>query len=136
MASKRLIERLKEAEGWEVKTRHPYEIKDINGAVIETVYFRPRTRAVRKKIQSLSPKDAGEYTTQMLIASAELEDGSKAFELGDFDVLQREISEAQLDDLELFMINAGAIAKVDEEKKDSETTLMPDSSSNLPKTSA
>lgn len=136
MASKRLIERLKEAEGWETKTRYPYEIKDINGEVIETVYFRPRTRAVRKKIQALSPKDAGEYTTQMLIASAELEDGSKAFDLGDFDVLQREISEAQLDDLELFMINAGAIAKVEDEKKDSETTSMPDSSSNSPKTSA
>lgn len=136
MASKRLIDRLKEAEGWHVKSRYPYELKDSNGDVIETVYFRPRTRAVRKKVQSLSPKDAAEYTTQMLIQSAELEDGSKAFDLGDFDVLQREISEAQLDEMELFMINAGASKTVEEEKKDSEPTLMPDSSTNLPKTSA
>jgi len=133
-ASKRLIDRLKEADGWHVRTRYPFDIKDANGAVIETVYFRPRTRAVRKKVQSLSPKDAAEYTTHMLIQSAELEDGSKAFELGDFDVLQREISEAQLDELELFMINAGASSTVEDEKKDSEATSTPDSSTNLPKT--
>jgi hypothetical protein len=129
-ASKRLIDRLKEAEGWNVRQRYPYEIKDANGEVIETVYFRPRTRAVRKKVQALSPKDAAEYTTQMLIQSAELEDGSKAFELGDFDVLQREISEAQLDEIELFMINAGATATVEDEKKDSEATLTPDLNTN------
>jgi len=133
-ASKRLIDRLKAADGWHVRTRYPFDIKDANGAVIETVYFRPRTRAVRKKVQSLSPKDAAEYTTHMLIQSAELEDGSKAFELGDFDVLQREISEAQLDELELFMINAGASSTVEDEKKDSEATSTPDSSTNLPKT--
>lgn len=133
-ASKRLIDRLKEADGWHVRTRYPFDIKDANGAVIETVYFRPRTRAVRKKVQSLSPKDAAEYTTHMLIQSAELEDGSKAFELGDFDVLQREISEAQLDELELFMINAGASSTVEDEKKDSEATSTPDSSTNSPKT--
>lgn len=135
MASKRLIERLREAEGWHVNHRYPYEIKDSTGTLIETVYFRPRTRAVRKKVQSLSPKDAAEYTTQMLIQSAELEDGSKAFELGDFDVLQREISEAQLDELELFMINAGAQATVEEEKKDSEPTTTPALNTNSPKTS-
>lgn len=133
-ASKRLIDRLKAADGWHVRTRYPFEIKDASGAVIETVYFRPRTRAVRKKVQSLSPKDAAEYTTHMLIQSAELEDGSKAFELGDFDVLQREISEAQLDELELFMINAGASSTVEDEKKDSEATSTPDSSTNSPKT--
>lgn len=133
-ASKRLIDRLKAADGWHVRTRYPFDIKDANGAVIETVYFRPRTRAVRKKVQSLSPKDAAEYTTHMLIQSAELEDGSKAFELGDFDVLQREISEAQLDELELFMINAGASSTVEDEKKDSEATSTPDSSTNSPKT--
>lgn len=135
-ASKRLIDRLKQAEGWHVRDRYPYEIKDAHGDIIETVYFRPRTRAVRKKVQSLSPKDAAEYTTQMLIQSAELEDGSKAFELGDFDVLQREINEAQLDEIELFMINAGATATVENEKKDSELTSTPDSSTNSPKTSA
>jgi hypothetical protein len=124
-ASKRLIDRLKEAEGWNVKQRYPYEIKDANGEVIETVFFYPRTRAVRKKVQSLKPKDAAEYTTQMLIQSAELEDGSKAFELGDFDVLQREISEAQLDEIELFMINVGATATVEDEKKDSDPTSTP-----------
>lgn len=123
MPSKRLIDRLKEAEGWHIRNRYPYELKDASGKVIETLYFRPRTRALRKKIQSLSPKDAAEYTTQMLIQSAELEDGTKAFELGDFDALQREISEAQLDELELFMINAGATATVEAEKKDSEPTL-------------
>lgn len=133
-ASKRLIDRLKAADGWHVRTRYPFDIKDANGAVIETVYFRPRTRAVRKKVQSLSPKDAAEYTTHMLIQSAELDDGSKAFELGDFDVLQREISEAQLDELELFMINAGASSTVEDEKKDSEATSTPDSSTNSPKT--
>lgn len=133
-ASKRLIDRLKAADGWHVRTRYPFDIKDANGAVIETVYFRPRTRAVRKKVQSLSPKDAAEYTTHMLIQSAELEDGSKAFELGDFDVLQREISEAQLDELELFMINAGTSSTVEDEKKDSEATSTPDSSTNSPKT--
>jgi hypothetical protein len=120
--TKRLIDRLKEAEGWQVQTRYPYELKDAKGEVIETLYFRPRTRAVRKKVQSMNPKDAAEYTTYMLINSAELADGSKAFELGDFDILQREISESQLDELELFMINAGASATLEDEKKDSATT--------------
>lgn len=125
-ASKRLIDRLKEAEGWHVKTRHSFDLKDASGNVIETLYFRPRTRAVRKKIQELEPKSASDYTTYMLIQSAEMEDGTKAFESGDFDVLQREISEAQLDELELFMINAGTEVTVEEAKKtSSETVTLP-----------
>jgi hypothetical protein len=129
-ASKRLIDRLKEAEGWNVKQRYPYEIKDANGDVIETVYFRPRTRAIRKKVQALKPKDGAEHITHMLIQSAELEDGSKAFDLGDFDVLHREINEVQLEALEVFMVNVGATKTLEEEKKDSDPTSTPDSSSS------
>lgn len=128
---KRFIDLLKKAEGWTAQTRYPFEVKDGKGDVIGTLYFRPLTKAVRKKIAALiAPKEGdkvsesdqfADFNTYALIHLAETEDGSPAFSLGDFDFLTREANSTFLAQIENFMFNAG-VRSIEEEKKTSETT--------------
>ena len=73
------------------------------------LYFRPITRADRKRAQAAATnsEDALDVSTQMLCLIAELEDGSRAFSIGDAAKLQNELPETVLNDLELFLFGVG-----------------------------
>ena len=86
----RFIDLLKKADGWTSANRYPLEVKDGKGEVIGTLYFRPLTKAIRKKVGSiLAPKEGekvnlanfqydfqADFSTHVLIQLAENEDGS------------------------------------------------------------
>lgn len=137
--TKRFADLLKQAEGWTATTRYPFEVKDGKGETIGTLYFRPLTKAVRKKIAALIQPKEGEkvsesdqfadFNTYALIQLAENEDGSPAFSLGDFDFLTREANSTFLAQIENFMFNAG-VRSIEDEKKTSDPTPTDDSPSS------
>jgi len=106
MASKRTIDLLTESYKEEMTTRRKYEWKNSNGDVIETLYFKPLTRFDRKKAQSAAgTEEALTMTTHVLCQMAELEDGTKAFNMADAEDLHRFIPENVLNDIELFLFD-------------------------------
>ena len=87
--------------------------------MVVDLYFKPITRADRKKAQSLAGTDeALDISTQMLCHMAELEDGTKAFAAADAAKLQRKLPESVLNDLELFLFGLNQDADLDEAKND------------------
>ena len=83
------------------------------------LYFKPITRANRKKAQQLAGTDeALDISTQMLCEMAELEDGSKAFAAADAAKLQRQLPESVLNELELFLFGLGEETEMEEAKND------------------
>lgn len=126
MATKsRLIDKLTTAKGWSVKEKYPYVLKDGTGEVIETLYLKPLSRSSHKKISEAIANGGGDNSTlatRMLVESAYLANGDKAFDVSDIPTLQREISASQLNDMEMAVLNAGRDLDVEAEKKDLETT--------------
>lgn len=109
--SKRLVDQLVEA--FDLNQRRKFVLKNAEGAKIEDLYFKPITRADRKKAQDLAGSaEALDISTQMLCQMAELEDGSKAFAAADAVKLQRRLPENVLNELELFLFGI-ADEKVD-----------------------
>jgi hypothetical protein len=91
---------------------------DAGDAVLE-LYFKPITRADRKKATALAESDeALEVSTQLLCQKAELKDGTKAFAAADAAKLQRELPERVLNELELFLFGIGGDTNIEEAKKD------------------
>ena len=87
-ANARTIDLLVEA--FDLNQRRKFELKNDNGEVIVDLFFKPITRADRKKASSLAGSDeALDISTQMLCRMAELEDGTKAFQIGDLAALRR-----------------------------------------------
>ena len=85
-----------------------FELKNAAGNKIVDLYFKPITRADRKRAQSFANSvEALDISTQMLCQIAELEDGTKAFASADAPKLQRELPESVLNDLELFLFGLG-----------------------------
>lgn len=106
-------------EAFDLNQRRKFELKNADGEVLVNLYFKPITRADRKKAQSLSGTDeALDVSTQMLCQMAELEDGTKAFAAADAPKLQRQLPEAVLNELELFLFGIGEDASLDEAKND------------------
>ncbi|BAQ93513.1 putative phage tail assembly chaperone [uncultured Mediterranean phage uvMED] len=106
-------------EAFDLNQRRKFELKNAAGEVIVNLYFKPITRADRKKAQSLSgTEEALDVSTQMLCQMAELEDGTKAFAAGDAPKLQRQLPETVLNDLELFLFGVGEDASMEEAKND------------------
>jgi len=104
---------------FDLNQRRKFELKNAVGEVIVNLYFKPITRADRKKAQSLSgSEEALDVSTQMLCQMAELEDGSKAFAAADAPKLQRQLPETVLNELELFLFGIGEDASFDEAKND------------------
>jgi hypothetical protein len=128
----RIIDLLLKAEGWKSGVRHPYELKDANGDVFGTLYFPVRSRAVtielHQYITGCDPKHDSDRGIYWLIKTAQLEDGSPAFQLGDFADLRAQLSDNLLGELELFAINPHPLPKkelpeqLEDEKKDSDKT--------------
>tara|TARA_R100000773_G_scaffold12524_1_gene11569 strand:- start:924 stop:1274 length:351 start_codon:yes stop_codon:yes gene_type:complete len=104
MPNKRTIDLLTESFKDEMTLRRKFEIKDKQGNVSVTLYFKPITRFDRVKAQQLAGSDeALNVSTQLLCQMAEKEDGSKAFSMADMPDLQRLIPEKILNELELFL---------------------------------
>ena len=116
-ANNRTVDLLVEA--FDLNQRRKFELKNAAGDVVVNLYFKPITRADRKKAQSLAGTDeALDISTQMLCHMAELEDGSKAFAAADAAKLQRKLPESVLNDLELFLFGLNQEADLDDAKND------------------
>ena len=116
-ANARTIDLLVEA--FDLNQRRKFELKNDDGNVVIDLYFKPITRADRKKAQSLAGSDeALDISTQMLCRMAELKDGTKAFAPADAAKLQRQLPESVLNELELFLFGVGEEAELDEAKND------------------
>ena len=106
-------------EAFDLNQRRKFELKNDNGDVIVDLYFKPITRADRKKASSLAGSDeALDISTQMLCRMAELEDGTKAFAPADAAKLQRQLPESVLNELELFLFGVGEEAELEEAKNE------------------
>jgi hypothetical protein len=116
-ASKRFVDELVEA--FDLNQRRKFELKNAAGDVIVELYFKPITRADRKKAQSLAGTDeALDISTQMLCQMAELEDGTKAFASADAAKLQRQLPENVLNEIELFLFGLNQEADLEEAKNE------------------
>ena len=117
MAKNRTVDLLVEA--FDLNQRRKFELKNAEGKKIVDLFFKPITRADRKKAQSLSgTEEALDISTQMLCQMAELEDGSKAFVSADAPKLQRQLPESVLNELELFLFGLGEEADLEKAKND------------------
>ena len=116
-ANARTIDLLVEA--FDLNQRRKFELKNDNGDVIVNLFFKPITRADRKKAQALSGTDeALDISTQMLCQMAELESGDKAFAAADAARLQRQLPESVLNEIELFLFGIGEDTDMEEAKND------------------
>jgi hypothetical protein len=117
MAENRTVDLLVGA--FDLNQRRKFELKNAEGKKVVDLFFKPITRADRKKAQSLSgTEEALDISTQMLCQMAELEDGSKAFVSADAPKLQRQLPESVLNELELFLFGLGEEADLEEAKND------------------
>lgn len=115
-AKERLVD--KWVSGFDLSQRRKFTIQDADGNPIGDVYFKPVTRSDRLRVQDAANSDeALKLSTLMLCQMAELEDGTKAFSLGDVPKLQRELPETELNRLELFLFEVGGIT-FDDAKND------------------
>ena len=104
---------------FDLNDRRKFALKNANGEHLIDLYFKPITRADRMRAVSASQSDeALILSTQMLCQLAELEDGTKAFALADAVKLQRELPEAVLNELELFLFDLNEGGEVEDAKND------------------
>jgi hypothetical protein len=107
------------AGAFDLNQRRKFSIKNDAGDTVLDLYFKPITRADRKRATALAGSDeALDVSTQMLCQIAELENGTKAFAPADAAKLQRELPERVLNELELFLFGLGDDAGLEEAKKD------------------
>jgi len=104
---------------FDLNQRRKFELKNAEGKKVVDLFFKPITRADRKKAQSLSgTEEALDISTQMLCQMAELEDGAKAFAAADAAKLQRQLPESVLNEIELFLFGLSEEADLEEAKND------------------
>jgi hypothetical protein len=104
---------------FDLNQRRKFELKNAAGEKVVDLYFKPITRADRKRAQSFAnSEEALDISTHMLCQMAELEDGSKAFAAADAPKLQRELPESVLNEIELFLFGLGEDSSVEEAKND------------------
>ena len=104
---------------FDLSERRKFTLKNAAGDPVIDLYFKPITRADRKRAQSLAQsEEALDLSTHMLCQMAELEDGTKAFAMADVPKLQRELPESVLNEVELFLFGLGEAADLEEAKND------------------
>ena len=104
---------------FDLNQRRKFELKNAAGEKVVDLFFKPITRADRKKAQSLAgTEEALDISTQMLCQMAELEDGNKAFAAADAVKLQRQLPESVLNEIELFLFGIGEDTDMEEAKND------------------
>ena len=117
MAGNRTVDLLVGA--FDLNQRRKFELKNAEGKKVVDLFFKPITRADRKKAQSLSnTEEALDISTQMLCQMAELEDGTKAFASADAPKLQRQLPESVLNELELFLFGLGEEQSLEDAKNE------------------
>lgn len=103
---------------FDLNERRKFVVKNAAGDVVLDLYFRPITRADRKRATAAANSDeALDISTQMLCQLAELEDGTKAFDSADAAKLQHELPESVLNELELFLFNLAENEDLEQAKK-------------------
>ena len=116
-ASNRTVDLLVGA--FDLNQRRKFELKNADGEKVVDLYFKPITRADRKKAQGLAgTEEALDISTQMLCQMAKLEDGTKAFASADAPKLQRQLPESVLNEIELFLFGVGGEVELDDAKND------------------
>ena len=116
-ASNRTVDLLVGA--FDLNQRRKFELKNAAGEKVVDLFFKPITRADRKKAQSLAgTEEALDISTQMLCQMAELESGDKAFASADAARLQRQLPESVLNEIELFLFGIGEDTDMEEAKND------------------
>lgn len=104
---------------FDLNQRRKFQLKNAAGDTVVDLFFRPITRADRKRAQSFANStEALDISTQMLCQIAELEDGTKAFAAADAPKLQRELPESVLNEIELFLFELDGNADLEEAKND------------------
>ena len=104
---------------FDLNQRRKFELKNANGDKVVDLFFKPITRADRKKAQSYAgTEEALDISTQMLCQIAELEDGTKAFAAADAAKLQRQLPETVLNEIELFLFGLGEETSLEDAKND------------------
>jgi|TARA_B100000902_G_scaffold383073_1_gene421475 hypothetical protein len=103
---------------FDLNQRRRFELMNEQGEKIVDLYFKPITRADRKKAQALAGEEALDMSTQMLCQVAELEDGTKAFAAADAAKLQRKLPESVLNDIELFLFGLTEEVDLEDAKND------------------
>ena len=104
---------------FDLHQRRKFELKNEAGEKVIDLFFKPITRADRKKAQQLAGTDeALDISTNMLCQVAELEDGTKAFAAADANKLQRQLPESVLNEIELFLFGLGDGADLEDAKND------------------
>ena len=104
---------------FDLNQRRKFELKNENGDKVVDLFFKPITRADRKKAQTYAgTEEALDISTQMLCQMAELEDGTKAFAAADANKLQRQLPESVLNELELFLFGLGEETSLEDAKND------------------
>ena len=120
-SSTRTIDLLKTS--FDLNQRRIFTLTKEDGSKLVDLYFKPITRSDRVRVTYMTKDkegnaDALRQSTTMLCQMAELEDGTKAFSMGDVASLQREIPEKVLNDMELFLFEVGGDVDLDEAKND------------------
>ena len=116
MAQKRTLDLLKES--FDLSKRRKFDVKDDNGNVVVSLYFKAITRADRARAtQRAGSDDPLVVSTHMLCQLAEKEDGTKAFHPADFANLQNELPENVLNEIELFLFGVNQNATIDNVKE-------------------
>ena len=104
---------------FDLNQRRKFTIKNDAGDAILDLYFRPITRADRKRAQAAAnSEEALDISTQMLCQLAELDNGTKALAPADAAKLQHELPESVLNDLELFLFGLGENETIEQAKND------------------
>ena len=89
-----------------MSVRRKYEFKNSRGEKVIDLYFKPLTRYDRQRAQNVAgTNEALTVSTQLLCQMAELENGTKAFNIADAPNLQRELPEDVLNEIELFLFD-------------------------------
>ena len=106
-------------EAFDLNQRRKFELKNAAGETVVDLYFKPITRADRKKAQAMAQsEEALDISTYMLCQMAELQNGEKAFAMADAPKLQRQLPESVLNDVELFLFGIGGDEDLKEAKND------------------
>jgi len=117
MATKRNLEVLREA--FDLNQRRKFDVKDNEGNIVLSLYFKAITRADRARAtQRANSDDPLIVSTHMLCQLAENEDGTKAFHPSDFASLQNDLPENVLNEIELFLFGVNSNVTVANSKED------------------
>jgi len=116
MAEKKTLDLLKNA--FDLSKRRKFDVKDNEGNVVVSLYFKAITRADRARAtQRAGSDDPMIISTHMLCQLAENEDGTKAFHPADFANLQNELPEKVLNEIELFLFGLNQNATIENAKE-------------------